>query len=153
MKEEKTTPLRQRMIEDMDLRGLCEKTQKAHIRNVKHFASFLGRPPDTATPEDLRAYRTCLGVIRLANKFGAARLDTACAPPGYATWVPVRRMSITGLRAEKRFMRAIRMWISAVWRSGSLVVMRSPKAFRQRICASVRLRAWYPVQRFQKARP
>lgn len=57
MKEEKTTPLRQRMIEDMDIRGLCEKTQKAHIRNVKHFASFLGRPPDTATPEDLRAYQ------------------------------------------------------------------------------------------------
>jgi site-specific recombinase XerD len=41
----------------MDIRGLCEKTQKAHIRNVKHFASFLGRPPDTATPEDLRAYQ------------------------------------------------------------------------------------------------
>ena len=57
MKEEKTTPLRQRMIEDMDIRGLCEKTQKAHIRNVKHFASFLGRPPDTVTPEDLRAYQ------------------------------------------------------------------------------------------------
>ncbi|WP_296427163.1 site-specific integrase [Yoonia sp.] len=57
MKEEKTTPLRQRMIEDMDIRGLREKTQKAHIRNVKHFASFLGRPPDTATPEDLRAYQ------------------------------------------------------------------------------------------------
>ena len=57
MKEEKTTPLRQRMIEDMHIRGLGEKTQKAHIRNVKHFAAFLGRPPDTATPEDLRAYQ------------------------------------------------------------------------------------------------
>lgn len=57
MKEEKTTALRQRMIEDMHIRGLCEKTQKAHIRNVKHFAAFLGRPPDTATPEDLRAYQ------------------------------------------------------------------------------------------------
>ncbi|MEM5543633.1 tyrosine-type recombinase/integrase [Sulfitobacter sp. AS92] len=57
MKEEKTAPLRQRMIEDMDIRGLCEKTQKAHIRNVKHFASFLGRSPDTATAEDLRAYQ------------------------------------------------------------------------------------------------
>ena len=35
MKDEGTTPLRRRMIEDMDIRGLCEKTQKAHIRNVK----------------------------------------------------------------------------------------------------------------------
>ena len=57
MKEEKTTPLRQRVIEDMHIRGLAEKTQKAHIRNVKHFAAFLGRAPDTATPDDLRAYQ------------------------------------------------------------------------------------------------
>eukprot|EP01041_Mallomonas_annulata_P027379 gene27379-48952_t len=57
MKEEKTTPLRQRMIEDMDIRGLCAKTQQGHIRCVKHFASFLGRSRDTATPEDLRAYQ------------------------------------------------------------------------------------------------
>ena len=57
MKEEKTTALRQRMIEDMQIRGLGEKAQKAHIRNVKHFAACLGRPPDTATPEDLRAYQ------------------------------------------------------------------------------------------------
>jgi len=57
MKEEKTTPLRQRMIEDMKIRGLCEKTQQGHIRCVKHFASFLGRSPDTATPDDLRSYQ------------------------------------------------------------------------------------------------
>jgi integrase/recombinase XerD len=55
MKEERTTPLRQRMIEDMHIRGIGEKTQKAHTRNVKHFTAFLGRAPDTATPEDLRA--------------------------------------------------------------------------------------------------
>jgi site-specific recombinase XerD len=57
MTEERVTPLRQRMIEDMNIRGLGEKTQKAHIRNVKHFAAFLGRSPDTATPEDLRSYQ------------------------------------------------------------------------------------------------
>lgn len=57
MKEERTTPLRERMIEDMRIRGMGEKTQKAHIRGVKDFASFLGRAPDTATPEELRAYQ------------------------------------------------------------------------------------------------
>ena len=40
------------MIEDMHIRGLCEKTQQGHIRCVKHFASFLGRSPDTATPDE-----------------------------------------------------------------------------------------------------
>lgn len=45
MTEQKTTALRRRMIEDMNIRGLCDKSQKAHIRHVKHFSAFLGRPP------------------------------------------------------------------------------------------------------------
>lgn len=57
MTEVRVSPLRQRMIEDMNIRGTGEKTQKAHIRNVKHFAAFLGRSPDTATPEELRSYQ------------------------------------------------------------------------------------------------
>jgi integrase/recombinase XerD len=55
--EEKTTPLRERMIEDMRIRGLGEKAQKAHIRAIKDFAGFLKRSPDTAIPDDLRAYQ------------------------------------------------------------------------------------------------
>lgn len=50
-------PARQRMIEDMHIRELCETIQQGHIRCVKHFASFLGLSPGTATPEDLRAYQ------------------------------------------------------------------------------------------------
>jgi site-specific recombinase XerD len=57
MTEERVSPLRQRMIEDMNIRGTGEKTQKAHIRNVKHFTAFRGRSPDTATPEELRSYQ------------------------------------------------------------------------------------------------
>jgi integrase/recombinase XerD len=57
MTEEKATPLRQWMIEDMRIRGMAEKTQAAHIRAVTDFAVFLKRSPDTATPEELRAYQ------------------------------------------------------------------------------------------------
>ncbi len=57
MTEERTTPLRQRMIEDMRIRGMGEKAQQAHIRAVKDFAAFLKSSPDTATPEELRAYQ------------------------------------------------------------------------------------------------
>jgi hypothetical protein len=56
-------------------------------------------------------------------------------------------------RAAKRVMRAARVWIPAVWRSGSREAMRSPKLLRQSIFASIRLRAWYPVSRVQRARP
>ena len=54
---EKISPLRARMIEDMRNRGIGEASQNAHIRALKHFTAFLGRPPDTATPDDLRAYQ------------------------------------------------------------------------------------------------
>lgn len=55
MKEERPTPLRERMIEGMRIRGMGDKAQQAHIRAIKDFARFLKRSPDTATPDDLRA--------------------------------------------------------------------------------------------------
>ena len=57
MTQEKMSPLRARMIEDMRIRGMGEASQKAHIRALKDFAAFLERSPDTATPDDLRAYQ------------------------------------------------------------------------------------------------
>ena len=57
MTNEKMTPLRERMMEDMRIRGMGDKAQKSHIRAIKDFATFLMRSPDTATPEELRAYQ------------------------------------------------------------------------------------------------
>jgi len=51
------SPLRRRMIEDMTVRRIGEKTQSDYIRHVKNFSLFLGRSPHTATPEDLRAFQ------------------------------------------------------------------------------------------------
>jgi integrase/recombinase XerD len=50
------SPQRARMIEDMNVRRFGEKTQNDYIRHVKDFSTFLGRPPATATAEDLRRY-------------------------------------------------------------------------------------------------
>ncbi|MDR3432229.1 MAG: site-specific integrase [Rouxiella aceris] len=52
-----TSPLRQRMIDDMRMRKLSPKTQANYIRAVRQFALYLGRSPDTATIEDLRNYQ------------------------------------------------------------------------------------------------
>ena len=51
------SPLRRRMLEDMKMRGLGSHTQIDYVRHVYRFASFLGRPPDTATVDDLRRYQ------------------------------------------------------------------------------------------------
>ena len=51
------SPLRQRMIDDMTLRQLQEKTQSGYLRSVKRLTRFLGRSPDSASAEDLRAFQ------------------------------------------------------------------------------------------------
>src|SRR4030081_3955340 len=57
MSTDTVSPLRQRMIEDMNSRKLCAGTQRGHIRSCKRFAAFLKRSPDTATLEDIRLFQ------------------------------------------------------------------------------------------------
>ena len=54
---QRISPLRRRMIDDMRMRKLSDKTQRHYIRAVRQFAGFLGRSPDTASVEDLRRYQ------------------------------------------------------------------------------------------------
>lgn len=49
--------LRQRMLDDMALRKLSEKTQIQYVRAVKRFSQFFGQSPDLAEPEDLRRFQ------------------------------------------------------------------------------------------------
>ena len=51
------SPLRQRMINDMNVRNFVPDTQREYIRAVKNLTIFLKRSPDTATAEDLRAFQ------------------------------------------------------------------------------------------------
>jgi len=57
MTTDAVTPLRHRMIEDMNARKLCAGTQRGHIRSCKRFAAFVHRAPDTATTEDIRRFQ------------------------------------------------------------------------------------------------
>jgi len=50
------TQLRQRMIEDMQLRGLSETTQTAYVGAVKQLAGHYGKSPDLISQEELRQY-------------------------------------------------------------------------------------------------
>jgi integrase/recombinase XerD len=57
MGTETISPLRQRMIEDMNARKLSAATQRGHVHSCKLFAAFLKRSPDTATAEDIRRFQ------------------------------------------------------------------------------------------------
>ena len=61
------SPLRQRMIEDMTLRKLNERTQSTYIRGVVRLTKYLGRSPDTATAEDLRLFQLHLAETGTSN--------------------------------------------------------------------------------------
>ncbi|HSR85339.1 MAG TPA: site-specific integrase [Streptosporangiaceae bacterium] len=49
--------LRERLIEDMTVRGFTDKTRKDYVRTVAGFADFLERSPSTATAEDIRRFQ------------------------------------------------------------------------------------------------
>ena len=51
------TPLRARMIADMSGRNLGPASQTSHLRACKRFAAWLGRSPETATPDDVKYFQ------------------------------------------------------------------------------------------------
>ena len=50
------TPLRQRMLEDMQLRGLSPKTQACYLFAVQQFAQHYAKSPALITEDELRHY-------------------------------------------------------------------------------------------------
>lgn len=69
-----TSPLRQRMIEDLTIRNLSPETQRSYVRHVSKFSRFFGRSPDQLGYEEVRAYQAHLvsrrvswSVFRLAK--------------------------------------------------------------------------------------
>src|SRR5918998_2538334 len=50
------TPLRQRMQDDMQLRGLSPKTQSVYLFAVQQFATYYAKSPDLITEDELRNY-------------------------------------------------------------------------------------------------
>ena len=57
MSDQYIPALRQRFLEDMRIKGLLPKTQTMYLRGMRDFTRFLGHAPDSATPEDLRAFQ------------------------------------------------------------------------------------------------
>jgi len=50
------TPLRQKMIDDMQLRGLSERTRDSYVRAVSQLAKHYGKSPERISEAELRQY-------------------------------------------------------------------------------------------------
>ena len=54
------TPLRQRMLEDMQVRNFSAHTQAAYVQQVTQFARHFRQSPEALGPEEIRAYQVYL---------------------------------------------------------------------------------------------
>ena len=54
------TPLRHRMIEDMQIRNLAPDTQRSYLQQISQFARHFGKSPELLGPDDIRAYQIYL---------------------------------------------------------------------------------------------
>ena len=68
------TPLRQRMMEDMQLRGFSARTQECYVAAVRQLAAHYRRSPDQLSEEELRQY-----FLYLANAKKVARATATIA--------------------------------------------------------------------------
>jgi hypothetical protein len=112
------SPLRQRSIDDMNVRRFSRATQHNYIRDVGRFATFLGRSPDTATTDDVRRSRSpasrrtanhpvAIGVNRDASHFcigpgiGESALHGQAVPGGWSGSAGPRHARYAGGHARR----------------------------------------------------
>jgi integrase/recombinase XerD len=71
------TPLRQRFIEDMQLRGLSSRTQQAYVQAVRQLVVYYAIGPDQLSEQELRHYFLYLRNVKRASRSTAT--VTLCA--------------------------------------------------------------------------
>lgn len=94
------SPLRQRMIEDMDLKGFSVKTQLSYVRAVAALSKFYNRSPASLSDEELRHY-----FVHLKCKRKLARQTVTIALSGIKFfWETTlkRDFTVTGIPKPKR---------------------------------------------------
>jgi len=64
------TSLRQRMIEDMQIRNLAVSTQQEYIQQVSLFARYFNRSPELLGTEQIRAYQLHADYPIMPNRAG-----------------------------------------------------------------------------------
>jgi integrase/recombinase XerD len=97
----RTTPLRERMRQDLQLAGLSERTQEAYLRSVRQLATHFGKPPDQVSEPELRQY-----ILHLKNDRHFAPASLKIAFYGirffFRTTVPRDWVTLRQLRIPKQ---------------------------------------------------
>ena len=109
MSDQHVPALRRRFLEDMRIKGLQPKTQTMYLRAMRDFTRFLGRSPDTATPEDLRAFQ-----LDMAEKgTGSATFNNRLSVLGFFFSVTCAREDMRRHMRYQRLAKKIPVVLSA----------------------------------------
>ena len=98
------SPLRRRLIDDMQIRNLAPSTQRAYVAQLVHFACYFRKSPDLLGPAEIRAYliylaqEKCLAASSIIVTVSALRFFYTVTLK--RPWV-VRDEIPTGRRAKK----------------------------------------------------
>lgn len=125
---------RERMLQDMTMRGFGAHPQKDYIRHVRNFAAFPGRPPDTATIEDLRRFQ----IDQHERAVGPATINGAVSALRFFFWITLRRPEMA-LLGQSEQPSATQCRASHLLRRGRHTVLRF--SGRYNVKTSVRQRS------------
>jgi integrase/recombinase XerD len=94
------SPLRQRMLEDMDLRGFSVRTQVSYVRSVAALARYFGRSPAALSDEEIRRYFVYL---KCERKLSRQTVTIALCGIKFLVETTLKRdFSLTGVPVPKR---------------------------------------------------
>jgi integrase/recombinase XerD len=82
------TPLRQRMIEDMQIRNLAPRTQACYVEQVSRFARHFRKSPELLGPAEIRAWQIYLARDK---RLAASSISVAVAALRFFYTVTLRR--------------------------------------------------------------
>ena len=97
------TALRQRMLEDMQVRQLSPHTQRAYIANVARFARHVGRYPAELGPEEIRTYQLYLALVHRPKSSEHRNDPTTSRPDRKRGWPTALGHAIQDVARDRRF--------------------------------------------------
>ena len=94
------TPLRQRMLEDLQIRNYSPVTTRLYLHAVSAFAKHFHKPPDQLGPEQIRQYQLFLVKDKHASQ--SACVQVVCALRFFYTHTLHRKIEIERIPFPRR---------------------------------------------------
>ena len=125
------TPLRQRMLEDLQIRHYSPTTIRIYLHVIAEFARHFSKPPDQLDAEHIRSYQ--LFLIKEKRVSQPTYIQTVCALRFFYTHTLSRKISIDRIPFPRR-ERKLPLILS---REEVKALLEAPRNLRQRALLAV----------------